>query len=160
MSKELRKILWPRRRFLAAAGAGGALLALPAAPRAEPQKSDLVWSGSVEINQVQVAFIFSGNVGGGTLSFEGKAYKFTLGGLGVGGIGASSINARGTVYNMKRLADFPGAYGQVRWGWAAGDQSGGKLWLQNPPGVVMELEAERQGLMLSLGADAIYVDLD
>lgn len=118
---------------------------------------DLKPSGTVTIDQVQVAFMLSGNLGGGVLTFEGKSYEFTVGGLGVGGFGASSIHARGTIYNLKRLEDFVGAYGQARTGIAAGDQGGGTLWLENSKGVYMELESERKGLALSLGADAVYI---
>jgi hypothetical protein len=68
-------------------------------------------SGSVNIHQVQVAFIGSGAMGGGTLYFRGRAYSFKLGGLGIGGIGISTIDAVGTVYNLRRLEDFNGVYG-------------------------------------------------
>lgn len=115
-------------------------------------------SGEVSIDQVQVAFLISGNLGGGTLTYKGKHYEFTIGGLGIGGIGASSIEATGTVYDLKRLEDFAGAYGQARAGFVAGDVSSGDLWLQNSKGVYMSLKAKRQGLALSLGADAIYID--
>lgn len=124
--------------------------------RAEEQKK----SGEVTIDQVQVAFLISGNLGGGTLTYKGKTYNFTIGGLGVGGIGASSIQATGIIYNLDRLEDFPGAYGQARMGYAAGNLSSGDLWLQNNKGVYMYLKAKRQGLALSLGADAIYIDFD
>lgn len=65
-------------------------------------------SGSVNIHQVQIAFIGSGTMGGGTLYFRGRAYPFKLGGLGIGGIGISTIDAVGTVYNLRRLEDFNG----------------------------------------------------
>ena len=51
------------------------------AQSAPPPKS----SGSINIHQVQVAFIGSGAVGGGTLHFRGRSYPFKLGGLGIGG---------------------------------------------------------------------------
>ncbi len=121
---------------------------------------ELKKSGTVRIEQVQVAFIGSGNLGGGTLKFGGKSYDFTVGGLGIGGIGLSKITATGTVYNLTELAHFPGAYVQGRYGMAIGDVSTGKLWLKNSHGVVLELQAEREGLALSLGGDAVYIDLD
>ena len=117
-----------------------------------------VKAGTVEIEQVQVAFIGSGNVGGGTLAFQGKSYRFTIGGLGVGGFGISKMQASGEVYNMKELRQFPGAYGQARYGFAAADKSGGEMWMQNPNGVLISLRAKRTGLALSLGADAVYID--
>ena len=116
-------------------------------------------SGTVRIHQVQVALLLSGNLGGGELDFNGKTYEFTIGGLGVGGIGVSSLDATGTVHGLKDAADFEGVYGQARYGYAAGNESAGKLFLQNPAGVEMVLQADRAGLALSLGADGVVVKL-
>ena len=116
-------------------------------------------SGSVNIHQVQVAFIGSGAVGGGTLHYRGRSYPFKLGGLGIGGIGVSTLDATGSVYNLRRLQDFEGVYGQARIGWAAGEQGKGDMWLQNANGVDLRLKARRQGLALSLGADGMVVRL-
>jgi len=63
-----------------------------------------------------VAFIGSGSLGGGTLSFQGKEHDFSIGGLGIGGIGVSSIDATGEVYHLDKLEDFPGAYAQAHHG--------------------------------------------
>jgi hypothetical protein len=119
-----------------------------------------VKSGTITIEQVQIAFIGSGNLGGGTLNFRGKTYPFTIGGLGVGGFGASKIEATGTVFDLKSLKDFEGLYGQARYGFAAGEKSAGELWLQNDKGVGLSLKAKRTGLALSLGADGIYIEFD
>jgi hypothetical protein len=116
-------------------------------------------SGSVSIHQVQVAFIGSGAVGGGTLFYRGRSYPFKLGGLGIGGIGVSRLYASGNVYNLNRLQDFEGVYGQARTGWAVGEQGKGQMWLQNGNGVYLRLKAQRQGLSLSLGADGLVVRL-
>ena len=121
---------------------------------------DLKPSGTVEISQVQIAFIGSGNLGGGTLRYDGKSYPFTVGGLGIGGIGISKMEAVGTIYDMKRLADFPGAYVQGRYGYAVGEAGNGELWLKNANGVILKLRTKRQGLALSLGGDAVYINLD
>ena len=114
-------------------------------------------SGSVNIHQVQVAFIGSGAVGGGTLYYGRRSYPFKLGGLGIGGIGVSTLDAAGSVYNLRRLQDFEGVYGQARVGWAVGQQGKGEMWLQNSNGVYLRLRARRQGLALSLGADGMVV---
>ena len=126
-----------------------------AAPAAAQQR---VKSGTVSIEQVQVAFIGSGNIGSGTLNFHGRNYRFTVGGLGVGGFGFSKREAWGDVYNLKELRQFPGAYGQARYGAVAGDKGGGEMWLENPNGVMIDLRARRQGLAVSLGADAVIID--
>lgn len=116
-------------------------------------------SASVTIRQVQIAFIGSGTAGGGTLYYRGRAYPFKLGGLGIGGIGVSRLEASGTVYNLRNPQDINGVYAQVRSGWAIGEQGRGRMWLQNPNGVYLKLQARRQGLALSLGADGMVIQL-
>ncbi|MGE0094140.1 MAG: hypothetical protein AB7M05_05485 [Alphaproteobacteria bacterium] len=154
------------RHFCGLALLAGALVlvSLPASDAApakdDKKKSDLVKTATLTVEQYQVAFIGSGNLGGGKLTFNGKTYSFTIGGLGIGGFGVSRIKASGTVYNLKNLKDFPGAYVQGRYGFAAGDQSAGKLWLQNDKDVVIEIKGDREGLALSLGGDAVYIDFD
>src|SRR5215475_526252 len=67
--------------------------------------------GFVEMHEVQAAYIGSGSGGAGSLSFRGVQYAFDVGGVGVGGIGLSTIEATGEVYNLRDLAQFPGTYG-------------------------------------------------
>lgn len=144
-----------RRTLLRAFCCAPALCLAPVALAA-----DLVQTGSVTIEQVQIAFIGSGNLGGGTLIFKGQKYRFSVGGLGVGGIGVSRMQAHGAVYNLHDLSDFPGAYVQARYGLAVGSTSTGQLWLRNTQGVALRLDADRSGLALSLGGDAVYIDFD
>jgi hypothetical protein len=113
--------------------------------------------GTIDMQEVQVAFLASGGGGSGTLNFRGATYPFTIGGLGVGGIGASTISASGEVYKLNSISQFPGTYGEARYGYALGNRSGGDLWLQNSAGVIMHLKAKREGLILSLGGDAIVI---
>jgi hypothetical protein len=117
-------------------------------------------SGYVQMTQVQAAYLGSGSAGNGVLRYQGSTYPFSVGGLGVGGIGISKIEARGEVYGLQRLRDFPGAYAQARYGFALGNTSAGELWLKNENGVIMRLVAKRQGLMLSLGGDAVVIQMN
>lgn len=114
-------------------------------------------SATIRINQLQVAFIGSGAIGGGTLRFRNTSYDLTVGGLGIGGIGASRLTATGAVYGLKEVEDVTGAYVQIREGWAIGKQGRGTLWLRNAKGVVMRLATQRRGLQLSLGADGVLI---
>ena len=114
-------------------------------------------SGTVTISQVNVALLWSASLGGGSLSYQGKTHEFVVGGLGVGGIGASSLEATGEVYGLSRLEDFQGVYVQARYGYAVGDQSAGKLWLENAKGVGLGLKADRVGLALTAGADGVVI---
>jgi hypothetical protein len=114
-------------------------------------------SGTVSISQTRVAFLVSGNAGGGTLHYHGRDYPFTVGGLGIGGIGVTKLEATGTVYNMNDRALFPGVYSQLRRGITVGDQGNGVLSLKNSSGVVLKLRGASKGLGLSLGADAVTI---
>jgi hypothetical protein len=115
--------------------------------------------GTVDMNQVQVAYIGSAGGGSGTLYYQGRSYPFSVGGLGVGGIGASTIDAEGEVYKLRNISQFAGAYAQARYGFVIGTTSGGDLWMQNEAGVIMHLKAKRTGLMLSLGGDAVVINM-
>ena len=143
----------PTRRGLVWGGAGLALAARPAGAQQHLERSGTVW-----MEQVQMAFIGSGGAGEGVLHWRGNSYRFSVGGLGIGGFGVSKMQASGEVYNLRELSHFPGAYGSARYGAAAGNQGGGQLWLENPQGVVMSLKAHREGLALSLGADAVVIE--
>lgn len=137
-----------------------AVVLLGTAPIAASVAEELKQAGTVTVEQVQLAWIGSGNLGGGKLNFGGRTYNFTIGGLGIGGFGVSKITAIGEVYNLNNIGQFPGAYAQGRYGFAAGTASEGELWLKNPNGVVLHLKAQRVGLALSMGGDAIYINLD
>ena len=99
-------------------------------------------------------------MGGGTLTIDGESYPFSIVGLGLGGFGASSVEATGVVYNLPSLDAFPGTYGNARLGMTAGDSGGGKLWLRNPDGVVIELASEMRGLALAGGIDGLVIQWD
>ena len=116
--------------------------------------------GSIKIEQIQVAFIGSGAVGGGTLNFQGQTYKFKVGGLGIGGFGASRLEASGEVFGLKDIADFAGPYVELRTGWAIGDQGKGRFWLRNAKGVLLSLQGTRQGLQVAAGAEGVIITLD
>ncbi len=74
--------------------------------------------------------------------------RFTINGLGVGDISASKTKATGEVYQLARIFDVEGVYGQVRLGEALANQGDGRLWLQNDRGVTLRLRTKREGLML------------
>jgi hypothetical protein len=116
-------------------------------------------SGTVTIDEYELAYIFNGSMGGGTLSFQGNTYNFKIGGLGIGGIGASHINASGEVYNLQDVLAFPGAYAQASVGYSVTNQGQGHLWLQNQNGVQLHLITSQQGLGLTAGADGIVINM-
>ena len=137
-----------------------ALLALfvvlaPVQVQAEQEK---VFAGTIEINSTQMAFIISGQAGGGVLEFEGKEYKFNVGGLGVGGIGVQTLNAVGAVYNMDDVSKFSGSYIQARAGATLG-KGKSSMTLSNNNGVIIDLKSSNKGAALSLGVDGMILSL-
>src|SRR5262249_51902176 len=81
------------RRGLGRFALGGIGLGAGWAVAAPAWAQQYVQSGTVRIEQVQIAFIGSGNLGGGTLNYGGHQYDIEVGGLGVGGIGVSRMVA-------------------------------------------------------------------
>ncbi len=128
-----------------------------ASPVMAQQRSLGPSTGTVRLEQVQAGFIASGEAGGGTLRYRGRSYPITVGGLGIGSIGASRSVATGTVYGLHRVSDFAGAYVQLKEGWAVGDAGRGTTWLRNDKGVTLQLATRRQGLQLQLGADGVLI---
>ena len=47
-----------------------------------------------------------------------------------------------------------------RLGVTLGQSDNGGLWLENENGVIMQLKAQREGIALSLGGDAIYIRMN
>lgn len=128
-----------------------------ASPAVAQQRSLGPSTGTVRIEQVQAGFIASGEAGGGTLRYQGRSYPITVGGLGIGSIGASRSVATGTVYGLRRVSDFAGPYVQLKEGWAVGAAGRGTTWLRNDKGVTLRLATRRQGLQLQLGADGVLI---
>jgi len=93
---------------------------LAGAPGTDEEPAPRVFSGTIEISSTQIAFIGSAQSGSGTLEFEGMEHDFKIGGLGIGGIGIQTVNAVGVVYNLEKLSDFNGTYGQARMGLTVG----------------------------------------
>lgn len=117
-----------------------------------------VLSGTVSIDSTQLAFIVSGQMGGGVLSYKGKDHAFSIGGLGVGGIGVQKLSAKGQVYNLTDLSKFPGTYVQARAGATVG-KGKSALSLSNEHGVILELASTNEGVALSIGVDGMSIQM-
>ena len=115
---------------------------------------------TVDLDEVQIGYLMMGTLGGGTLHYQGKDYRFKVGGRGAGGTGVDKLKASGEVFGLKDPADFAGEYLDARAGLAATLKGGGHLWLKNGKGVHMQLKTHLEGLALTLGADALTVKLD
>ena len=115
---------------------------------------------TVDLDEIQIAYLAMGTLGGGTLHYQGKDYRFKLGGLGAGGAGVDKLTATGEVFGLKSPADFAGEYLDGRVGFSVTDIGPGHLWLKNTKGVNMHLKTHLEGLSLTMGGDVITVKMD
>ncbi len=115
--------------------------------------------GSVAIDQTQFALILGGSTGGGVLTFAGRQYPFTTGGLSLGAsLGISRVSVTGEVYDMTELSQFPGTYRKFTAGVALGG-GGAALHLKNENGVVLKLSGTTKGLSLDLSASGMSIKM-
>ena len=139
-----------RRDFFTSALAGFALFVSGATLAETPKKP----SGTVSINETQIAFIVGGSFGKGELKFQGKKHDFKINGISAGAnFGASKI------YDLKKLADFPGTYVQLEGAITLAGGVGGTV-LKNQNGVIMRLQSTSQGLQFNLSSSGVTVKME
>ena len=117
-------------------------------------------SGTILIDETQVMWVVGGDIGGGTLNFQGKSYKFKTDGLKLGGFGIHKVRLTGDVYNLENAEDFAGVYGVAEAGVTLGNASKGDTVMKNDKGVVLHLKSAAQGIALDLGVEGMKVTMD
>ena len=97
--------------------------------------------------------------GQGVLHYKGMNYPFKVNGLSIADVGASSVQASGSVYHLSKIEDFPGNYTAASAGVTiAGGGSGTAM--QNQNGVVVQMGATTQGLQFTLAPSGIAFALE
>ena len=76
----------------------------------------------------------------------------------LGDLGVSRIDAEGVVANLEDVSDFAGRYVAVEAGAAAG-KGVSTLTMRNEKGVVITLESNLTGAQLTLGGQALEIEL-
>lgn len=115
--------------------------------------------GRIRLQIVKAGLVIGVGGGSGTLSFKGKNYPLSIGGLSVGAtIGGSVANLTGTVRNLKRPSDITGQYSAVGGGGAviAGVAA---VELQNSRGVVIRVSGPQVGLEFSVDLGGLTINL-
>ncbi len=134
---------------------------VPAAeePAAEeqPQEARLVPTGSVTIEATSVSVGVGVSWGRGVLTFRNENHPFRVRGLGLVGVGGSSLRAEGTVFNLETLLDFPGRWAQVSGLAVLGRQGSGTITLGHG-NVIMTLSATQKGAKLAAGGGTINIE--
>jgi len=117
-------------------------------------------SGTVLIDEYQIMWMVGGDIGGGTLQFQGQSHKFEMGGLKLGGFGAHKVKMDGDVYDLNKLEDFTGVYAEAEIGFTVVDEGKGDFWLKNDKGVKLRLKSpSSKGIALDLGVEGVDIRL-
>jgi hypothetical protein len=115
-------------------------------------------SGTVHLRIVKAGFIVGVGGGSGTLTFHGKTYRLSVGGVGLGSLGVASVRLSGTASNLHNAADIAGTYGAA--GAGAAFVGGAQVaTLQNEKGVVLRVHGVQLGFQVSLGLAGMTIAL-
>ena len=115
-------------------------------------------TGMVRLNIVKAGFIIGGGGGSGTLTFGGKTYRLSVGGLGIGSLGISDVQLAGTASNLRTASDIAGTYAAAGAGIAV--VGGGQVaTLQNEKGMILNLQGAQYGFQVSLGLGGMTIAL-
>jgi hypothetical protein len=116
-------------------------------------------SGTISIRIFKAGFIVGGSAGSGVLTFQGRRYPLSIGGLSYGiTFGASETHFHGTVSNIRRPSDVAGVYAQAGAG-AAVIKGAQAVVLTNQSGAVLTLTGEQNGLIVSLDLSGLALSL-
>src|SRR5262245_1993789 len=121
-----------------------------------PARADV---GTVRISFIKAGWVIGGSVGSGTLTFRGRTYPLSVGGLSYGfTFGGSQTNLRGTVRNIFHPSDIEGVYGAGSAG-AAVVRGAQAVVLTNQKGAVLNLAGAQTGLMVNLDLSGLALTL-
>ena len=115
--------------------------------------------GYVTLTIYKAGWIIGGSGGGGTLTFRGRTYPLSTGGLDYGLVfGGSKTVLRGRVSNIRRPSDVAGVYGAAGAGLAVG--AGARaIVLTNQKGAVLELAGRQVGLMANADLSGLAITM-
>jgi hypothetical protein len=133
-----------------------ALLALAGIAFSSVARAD---SGSISFRVVKAGFIVGGSGGSGTLTFQGKSYPLSIGGISYGfTFGASETRFRGTVSNISRPSDVSGVYAAGNVGAAVG-RGAQAIVLTNQKGAVLSLTGSSVGAIVSADLNGLAISV-
>jgi lipid-binding SYLF domain-containing protein len=115
--------------------------------------------GTISLRIFKAGFFIGGSAGDGVLTFHGRSYPVSIGGLSYGfTFGASETRFRGTVSNIHRPSDIAGVYAQGGAGAAIG-RGAQVIVLTNQNGAVLQLSGAQSGLIVSLDLSGLALSL-
>ena len=135
------------------------LLALTAFAGAALSSAAHADEGFVSLTIYKAGWIIGGSGGGGSLTFHGRRYGLSAGGLDYGLVfGGSKTVLRGRVSNIGRPSDVAGVYGAAGAGLAVGGGARA-IVLTNQKGAVLQLSGREVGLMANMDLSGLAITL-
>jgi len=116
-------------------------------------------TGYVRLSVVKGGWFIGGSGGNGTLTFNGRQYPLSVGGIDGGFVfGASQTSLRGRVSNIRRPSDVAGVYVAAGAGAVVGTGVRA-IVLRNEKGAILELSGRQTGLMLNADLSGLAISL-
>jgi hypothetical protein len=144
--------------FIRALKFGAVIIAATIMLLGVPTQSRAQTTGAVHIKIAKVGFIVGVGGGGGTLTYHGRTYRLSVGGVSLGTIGIAGANLVGTAYHLHNAADIAGTY--VATSASVAVVGGGKVaTLQNEKGVILHVHGVQLGVEASLSVSGMSLAL-
>ena len=116
-------------------------------------------SGTVRLTIYKGGWFIGGSGGSGTLTFRGRTYPLSVGGIDAGLVfGGSKTVLRGRVRNINRPSDVAGVYGAAGAGLAIGGGARA-IVLSNQKGAILEMTGRQFGLMANADLSGLAITL-
>ena len=116
-------------------------------------------SGTIRFAVYKAAFFVGGSGGEGTLTFHGRSYPISIGGVSGGlAFGVSKTYFRGTVRHIRRVRDATGVYGAAGGGGALG-KGAQVIVMTNDKGAQLELTGRQVGLQVNADLSGMAISL-
>jgi hypothetical protein len=115
--------------------------------------------GSIRLTVVKGGWFLGANGGSGVLTFHGRRYPLSVGGIDAGLVfGVSKTEFHGRVRRIRRASDVAGVYGAGGAGAALG-VGARVIVLTNDKGAVLELQGRQIGLIANLDLSGLVISL-
>jgi len=131
-------------------------LAVAAVAQSSGARAD---SGTISFKVLKGGWVIGASGGSGTLTFQGKHYPISIGGISAGFVfGASETYFHGTVSHINSASDVTGVYGAAGAGAAigAGAQA---IVLTNEKGAVLSLTGHQVGLQVNADLSGLSISV-
>jgi lipid-binding SYLF domain-containing protein len=140
-------------------GFRAALIALTALTGVSLSSAARADEGFIRISVVKAGWVIGGSGGSGVLSFHGRNYPLSIGGISYGIVfGASQTDLRGRVSNIRQPSDVAGVYGAAGAGLAVG-RGASAIVLTNQNGAILELSGRQTGLIANADLSGLAITL-